>query len=474
MRSLIRWTALFLVACLAMAGAFGSGYAAAGRLEGDAALDLTRIVGSAAGGAGTAGDGAAAEAAAPDAPPAEGGEAFDVYWETWRAVNAAYDGELPEGSALTYESIRGSLRALEDPYTLFTDPVVNEVQSVELEGEFEGIGAYVQNNEEGQLVIQTPMRGQPAEKAGVEAGDIVLAVDGTDLAGMDINEAVLLIRGPKGTVVRLTIQREGVARPFDIEVTRDRIDIPSVNEVRLLSDEGAPEVGYLQVTVFADETRTELRDALAELRAEGARAIVLDLRNNPGGYLNAAVGVVSEFVERGLVTVREDSRGRRYEERVEGNGTAYDVPLVVLVNQGSASASEIVAGAVRDHERGVLVGETTFGKGSVQNVHDISDGSQLRVTVEIWRTPGGSLIHKRGITPDVVVTPVPVEPEDAATDEEASEPPDAADGEGEADATAGSDAADEPDDAAGDAPDRPDVQLERAIDEARALLEGAF
>jgi len=484
MRSMLRWTSLFLVASLAMASAFGSGYATAGRLDGAGTLDLTRLVGSAAGTPDAHAAGSAPSSDAVSAPGSGGAAApddFDVYWEAWRAVKADYAGELPDGSQLTYASIRGSLRALEDPYTLFTDPVVNAVQSVELDGEFEGIGAYVQNDENGQLVIQTPMRGQPAERAGVEAGDIVLAVDGRDIAGMDINEAVLLIRGPKGTVVRLSIQREGVAEPFEIAVTRDRIDIPSVNDVRLLEDEGAPTVGYLQVTVFADETRTELRDAIAELREAGAQGLVVDLRNNPGGYLNAAVGVVSEFVPRGLVTVREDSQGRRFEEKVEGGGTAYDIPLVILVNQGSASASEIVAGAVRDYGRGVLVGDTTFGKGSVQNVHDISDGSQLRVTVEIWRTPNGSLIHKRGITPDVVVTPVPAAPASPSA-ADGGNADDAGTGsgpgsDGDASEPSGEDGASEQDgvDGEDDAPDaeRVDNQLERAIQEALRLIEEA-
>lgn len=487
MRSVLRWTTLFLVACLAMAVAFGSGFATAGRMDGASALDLTRLVVPGAAeappeGAAAAVDGGAPAGAAVDGTGSPSGasadgadgaaEGFEVYWDAWRTVMTAYDGELPDGNQLTYESIRGSLRALEDPYTLFTDPVVNAVQSVELDGEFEGIGAYVQNNDSGQLVVQTPMRGQPAERAGVEAGDIVLAVDDTDLTDMDINEAVLLIRGPKGTVVRLTIQREGLAEPFDIEVTRDTIDIPSVNDVRLLTDEGAPDVGYMQVTVFAAETRAELVDALRELKDGGAKAIVLDLRNNPGGYLNAAVGVVSEFVPRGVVTIREDSQGRRFEEKVEGGGTAYDIPLVILVNQGSASASEIVAGAIHDFDRGVLVGETTFGKGSVQNVHDISDGSQLRVTVEIWRTPSGSLIHKRGITPDVVVTPVPAAPV-AAEDDDAGDPATAAATATPAPGAAPSEGASDDAGDAGAAPERPDNQLERAIEEARRLIEEA-
>lgn len=473
MRDFLRYTALFLVAVLAMGLAFGAGHATASRLQDAPAEDLPAALAALPG----LGRAPAAEppdeAASEDAAPAQGERAnFETYWEAWsEIVGRAYEG-APDDASATYESIRGSLRVLDDPYTLFTDPVINEVQSVELEGEFEGIGAFVQTDEEGRLVIQTPMRGQPAEKAGILAGDIVLEVDGQDISGMDINESVLLIRGPKGTEVLLLVQREGVDEPFEVTVTRDRIDIPSVNDVRLLEEEGAPEVGYLQLTVFAAETRDELVEAIAELREQGARALVLDLRNNPGGYLNAAVGVSSEFLDEGVVTIREDSQGNRREEAVLEGGSALDIPLVVLINQGSASASEIVAGALRDYERAEIVGQTSFGKGSVQNVHELEDGSQLRVTVEIWRTPGGSLIHKRGITPDHIV-----EPPALALAEEAMEDddPEAETEDGaEEDATDAGPGLEQPVDPLEEPEEEspPDPQLERAVQLAIELLEG--
>lgn len=328
---------------------------------------------------------------------------FGLFWEAYGIVrNSAY-GPLPEDSEITYGVIRGSLRALEDPFTVFTDPVVTEVQRPQLNSSFEGIGAYVSTNAAGQLVIQTPMRGQPAERAGIMAGDIVLKVDDRDISGMDIEDAILLIRGPKGTTVRLTILRRGHPGPLEIAVVRDRIEVPSVNEVRTLEDMEAPEVGYIQLTMFAADTRDELRSAIAELRQKGARAIVLDLRNNPGGFLDTAVGVASEFLSGVVIAYQEDKAGRQLPERAKPGGRALDLPLVVLINHGSASAAEIVAGAVQDHGRGVLVGETTFGKGSVQNVHDLPDRSQVRVTIAAWRTPKGKLIHRRGVEPDVVV-----------------------------------------------------------------------
>ena len=502
MRDLMRLITLFAVATVAMAGAWGAGFAVANRMDPSAGFEsgplrafLNRVAPTegqlAAGSSAAAGSASASEESedTTDEAPAGVAEAeahhFDRFWESWDLIREHHYGELPTDTEVTYGAIRGSLRALDDPYTLFTDPVNTEVQRPDLEGEFEGIGAYVTSNEEGLLVIQTPMRGQPAEMAGLLAGDIVIAVDGEDITDLDVNDAVLLIRGPKGTIVALTIVREGRSEPFVVEVERDRIEVPSVADVRTMEDEGAPQVGYIQLTVFAAETRQELSEAIAELRESGAEALVLDLRNNPGGFLSAAVGVASEFLSEGDVTIREDSQGARKKERVLGGGTALDLPLVVIVNGGSASASEIVAGAVRDYERGVIVGETTFGKGSVQNVHELDDGSQLRVTVEIWRTPAGSLIHKQGIEPDVVVTPLPPEDraqEDAADtegerDDAVDEEPEADEGQaGAADDTEDTESTEGAEEAQSDTEtvteERPDAQLERAVEEALKLLGG--
>ena len=508
MRDMLRLLTLFLLASAALLIAFGTGFSTANRLVGAGVVELPDVLesrrgqlaglvgGDASGGAsGGAADSETPGGEAEDSQADDGG--FGVFWDAWRVVHADYAGELPADESLTYGAIRGSLRVLDDPYTIFTDPVLNEVRRVELEGEFEGIGAFVAQNAEGQLVIQTPMRGQPAERAGILAGDIVLAVDGVEITGMDVNESVLLIRGEKGTEVVLTIAREDIVAPFDVAVVRDRIDIPSVSSARVLEAEGAPEIGYIELTVFASETRSELVEAIAEVKAAGARAIILDLRNNPGGFLNAAVGVASEFIDDGVVTFREDARGTRRAERVVGGGTALDIPLIVLINRGSASASEIVAGAVRDHGRGVIVGERSFGKGSVQNVHDLSDGSQLRVTVEIWLTPNGETIQGSGVTPDIVVTPEPRQVADGATDggdggdedslggsesdegtpsgeataESASDSPTPGDDSAD-DADDGDDPPDgaDPDDDPSEADAPPDVQLLRAIQEALALL----
>jgi len=506
MRDILRLIALFLVAVLAMTASYGMGFATALRVERAGALASLRDAiapddaaapapaatspvsqadppgggpGSASG-AGTTGSGASGSAA--DAGTTTQPANFGVFWEAWQYIEDEYYGEIPEEDDVTYGAIRGSLKSLEDPYTAFSDPVVTEINKPTLQGEFEGIGAYVTTNEEGLLVIQTPMRGQPAEKAGVHAGDTVIRVDGEDITGLEINEAVLKIRGPKGTTVELTILREGVRGELVIKVVRDKIEVPSVNDVRPLEAEGAPEIGYIQITSFAADTGESLTKAIDDLRAAGVKAIVLDLRNNPGGFLNTAIEVASAFVGDGIIVQQEDSRGNRRAEKARGGGHATDIPLVVLVNRGSASASEIVAGAIRDHKRGVLVGEKTFGKGSVQNVHELSDGSELRVTVAAWLTPDGSHIHKQGIEPDVVVTP----PKPAASDDDGegsdgdggdAGPSEEAEGDSGAGSSgvapssatpaatpaAGGDAASVP------APP-PDVQLRRAIEEARKLL----
>lgn len=396
----MRLLSIFLLAVLTMGLAYAAGFYTAGRVSPDV-LDQTGASALVAGVPGVPAAPAAGGGQSPDLP--NGDDNFAAFWAALQHIQQDYYGPAPDPADLTYGAIRGSLRSLDDPFTMFTDPEITEIQKVELEGEFEGIGAYVNQNELGQLVIQTPMRGQPAEKAGVQAGDVVLKVDGEDISGLDVNDAVLLIRGPKGTTVVLSIKREGEPDLLEISVVRDRIEIPSVAEARRLEEEGAPDVGYIQLTVFAEETKAELDSALEELRAAGVKSLILDLRNNPGGYLNTAIDVTSEFIGDGVVVMQEDSAGNRKSANATSDGRATDLPLVVLINRGSASASEIVAGAIRDAKRGVLVGNTTFGKGSVQNVHELSDKSQLRVTVAAWLTPGGDKIHKVGIEPDIPV-----------------------------------------------------------------------
>jgi carboxyl-terminal processing protease len=273
-----------------------------------------------------------------------------------------------------------------------------EIFRTDLQGGFEGIGATVRLTPDGQFLIMQPMPGWPAIEAGLRAGDIILAVDGTELQGMSLYEAIALIRGPAGTSVSLLVEREGVDEPFVIEIVRARIEMPVV-ESRMLEGN----VGYVRLRDFGETAGRELEDALVELNANELDGLIFDLRGNRGGYLSIAVQVTSQFVDEGPILIErfKDGRERRYP--VEPGGLALDVPLVVLVDGGSASASEIAAGAIQDTGRGVLIGTTTLGKGSVQTVHTLSDDSELRVTIARWFTPNDRAIHGVGLEPDIEV-----------------------------------------------------------------------
>ena len=345
---------------------------------------------------------APARAAGEPSQPAARPENFNIFWEAWDIVRREFYGEIPSDQDMTYGAIRGVLRTLGDPNTVLIDPKTAELQRTDIEGEFEGIGAVVTMDEFGQLVVVSPMEGQPAMEAGLRPGDIILAVDGKEITGMDLADAVLLIRGPRGTTVTLTVLRPGEPEPLTFEIVRARIDIPTVT-YRMLEE--APEIGYIRLALFGERTDQELRNAIFELRKQGARAFIVDVRNNPGGLLRSAIDISSEFIGEGLITIERWKDGRERPFRANGRGllTDPDIPLVLLVNEGSASASEILAGAIKDHKRGLLVGEPTFGKGAVQQVYTLSDNSQLHVTVAHWLTPNGDDINEQGIMPDIEV-----------------------------------------------------------------------
>jgi carboxyl-terminal processing protease len=329
---------------------------------------------------------------------------FGVFWEAWDIVRRQFYGKLPDEQQVTYGAIRGVLRTLDDPNTLLVDPEAAELDRTQIQGAFEGIGAVVTMNKDGQLVVISPMEGQPAMEAGLQAGDIILKVDGREITGMNLTDAVLLIRGPRGTTVKLTVLRPGTEEPLEFEIVRARIKTSTVTH-RIL--EQAPDIGYIRLNLFGERSASELKGAIQDLQSQGAKAYILDIRNNPGGLLTSAVEVTSQFVSGDVVVSERWNDGREKAYRAQRGGllTDPDVPLVVLVNKGSASASEILAGAIHDLNRGTLVGENTFGKGSVQQVYTLSDKSQLNVTVAHWLTPNGDDIHQQGILPDVVVTP---------------------------------------------------------------------
>ncbi len=331
------------------------------------------------------------------APPPALEEEFRLFWEAWRIVEHEFYGRPIDPEELTYGAIRGAFSTLEDENTAFITPEHIAIIRQDLTGTFEGIGALVEMDEDGYLVIVEPLAGKPADLAGLKSGDLVLEVDGVETRGMNLIEAVSLIRGPKGTTVHLTIRRQGVAEPFEVEIVRQLIELRTI-EYRLLNGE----IGYIKLNEFNSQAPRQLRAALVDLLAKNPRGLIFDLRDDPGGLVTAAIDVGSEFIAEGVI-MSERGKDREKEYEAQGGGLATEIPLVVLVNGRSASASEIVAGAIQDYGRGILIGERTVGKGSVQVQYELSDGSGLRITTAHWFTPHGRLIEGQGLIPDVEV-----------------------------------------------------------------------
>ncbi len=338
-----------------------------------------------------------AEAPPVVAPSPELDALFKPFWETWGYVNREfYDEDAVDATKLSRGAIKGMLTALEDPYTLYLDPSHRELTEADLRGAFDGIGVQVEMIDD-QLQVVSPLEGSPGERAGIKPADVITRVDGQEVKGMSLPQAIRLIRGQRGTQVSLTIQR-GRQAPFDVTVTREEIRVSAVRgEVR---PDG---VGYIRITSFSMHVGADLRQTMDKLMERSPRAWVLDLRGNPGGYLDGAVAVSSQFIEDGVVLLEERREGGRQEIRTRGRARVPTAPVAVLVDRGTASAAEIVAGAIRDNNRGTIVGERTFGKGSVQVVHNLTDGSALRLTIARWLTPNGEPIQGVGLTPALAV-----------------------------------------------------------------------
>ncbi len=343
------------------------------------------------------------------ATPASAADDFKVFWEVWQLVDQQFYHKEPlDYKKMTYGAITGMLKSLGDDYTGFDEPANAAQRQERLSGQFEGIGAYVEYKD-GKLLIVSPIEESPAEKAGILAGDQVLKVDGKELPpeldDVDPNEAASkaagIIRGPKGSTVTLTIFRATTNETHDIAIVRDAIPLISVRAKMVKGN-----VGYIQVSEFKETTTAELDQALTTVLEEKPAGIILDLRNNPGGYLHTAREMLGRFLPDGIALKEEFSDGSITDLSItnDGNPTrALEVPMVVLTNAGSASASEIVAGALRDHKRATLVGEKTYGKGSVQVIKELSDKSSARITIARWLTPSGAEIHQKGIEPDIYV-----------------------------------------------------------------------
>ncbi len=332
------------------------------------------------------------------ATPADLADTFAPFWQAWDLVHEEYVDQPVDDEVLTQGAIRGMLDALGDPHTSYMDPEQYRQANTSLQGDYEGIGAYVDATGE-LLTIVSPMPGSPAEKAGLKAGDEILKVDGEDVTGLAANAVLQRVLGPAGSKVVLTLRREGQAQPFDVEVQRASISVPSV-EGKLLDGN----IAYVRLNTFGDNTTGELRSTLAELLANKPAGMVLDLRYNGGGYLNTAVEVASEFIGQGVILYEKYGDGHTQTYSASQGGLATEIPLVVLVNEGTASASEIVAGAIQDYGRGKLVGATTYGKGSVQNWNPLDNNEgAVRITIARWLTPNERTIHGTGLEPDVTV-----------------------------------------------------------------------
>lgn len=324
---------------------------------------------------------------------------FKPFWQAWDLVHKQYVDQPVNDDELMRGAIRGMLNSLGDPHTGYLDPKEYQSLSASLQGEekYEGIGAWVDTTTE-YLTIIAPIPGSPAEKAGLRNGDKIIAVDGVDMTGVDGEVVRQKVLGPAGTTVRLTILRSG-QDPFDVEIVRASITVPSV-EGRMLEGN----IAYVRLYIFSDNIGEELKKELETLLAQKPKGLILDLRDNGGGYLDSAVEVASEFIGEGVVVYEQYGDGTRRALNAKPGGLATDIPMVVLVNHGSASASEIVAGAIQDTKRGPLVGEQTFGKGSVQMPTTLVNGEgAVRITIARWLTPNGRTIHGVGLIPDYEV-----------------------------------------------------------------------
>ena len=317
-----------------------------------------------------------------------------VVEQVWELIwNNYVDTDRLDASTLSQGATRGLVEALDDPYSAYLNPESFELSMGGIEGKFEGIGAYVGMRDD-KITIIAPITGSPAEEAGIKAGDIVLEVNGEPVDDMTLNEVVLLIRGPKGTTVEILVQHMDETEPVKLDIVRDEITLSSVY-YELMDD-----IAYIHISNFSERTNEELTPVINEINDDSAKGIILDLRSNPGGLLESVVDVTSRFVEDGYVLFSEDNKGDRQSYAVRDSGEKTDLPMAILTDNFTASASEVLSGALQDYERAVVIGTVTYGKGSVNTLFTLMDGSGVYITTHRWLTPNGRLIEGKGITPD--------------------------------------------------------------------------
>ncbi len=326
------------------------------------------------------------------------GTLFSPFFQVWDIIHQQYIDQPLDDTKLMQSAIGGLMEGLGDEHSSYMDPKIYQQVNADLEGNYTGIGAWVDTSGD-YVVIVAPMPDSPAEAAGIKSGDKVIAIDGKDMTGIEPSIALQSILGPADTTVTLTIQREGSDEPLEFTITRAEIEIPVI-EYKMLDNN----IAYIYLSQFSVNAGDKVRAALNELLPQNPVGVILDLRNNTGGYLDAAFDITSAFIQSGPIMIEETGDGTQKTYSAYENAIAPDIPLVVLVNGGSASASEITSGAIQDRGRGILVGTTTYGKGSVQNWIKLEgDNGAIRVTVARWLTPNGRQINEVGLTPDVIV-----------------------------------------------------------------------
>jgi len=322
---------------------------------------------------------------------------FNLIWEVWETAQEDYVEQPVSDKDLFYGSLGGIIKSLDDPYSTFFNPEDADFFLDTMSGDFEGVGIEI-TIKDNYLTVISPLPETPAKRAGIEAGDKIYSIDGKDTLDMSLDEAARLIRGPKGESVTLTVLHKGASSTEEIEIVRDTIELETVSwEIK---DEN---IGYINISHFSGDTWKDFKNIARVVKNANPKGIILDLRNNPGGYLGTSVDIAGFWLGQEIVTVSKDGNDNEEEYKCYGNGQFKEIPTIVLVNEGSASASEIISGAMQDYEQGLILGEKTFGKGSVQELKEFSDGSAVKITVAHWYTPKGRSIEENGIMPDVEV-----------------------------------------------------------------------
>ncbi len=338
--------------------------------------------------------------------PPQGAENIDfkLFWDTYNLVSSKYiDKKAIDPKKLYYGAIQGMVAAIGDPYTVFLPPQAEKATKEQLGGSFEGVGIQLGYNKDKQLVVIAPLKDTPAFKAGVKPGDIIVKIEGKDSTSLSLPDAVNLIRGPKGTAVNLTLFGENDTKTREVSLTRDTITVKSV-EFEAKTTKAGKKIAYIRLSSFGEKTKDEWDQAVSQALASAPQGVIVDVRNDPGGFLDAAIYIGSEFIDDSATVVQqEDSAGVKTPYKVVRSGKMLKLPLVVMINKGSASASEILAGAMQDYKRGKLVGVQSFGKGTIQSAEELSENTGIHITTAKWLTPDGHWVHNVGLTPDVKV-----------------------------------------------------------------------